>query len=163
MVDPTVQNSPSPKEYLKSGFDKGHLCPAQDRSYDAMDMAETFYMTNISPQEPSFNRGIWKTLEEKTRRYALLHTNIVVVCGPVLWNRYMCITNNIAIPQAYYKVIVDNNDHIGFVIPNQTSNRDLKTYAVPLAFIESVTSVNFTLGTNQTNKSCINLDMLKNF
>ena len=47
-------------DYKRSGYDRGHLCPAADRSWSETALSETFYMSNMSPQKPRFNRGIWK-------------------------------------------------------------------------------------------------------
>ena len=59
--DPSVPTgSASLLDYRNSGYDKGHLCPAADMSFNAQAMSETFYLSNMSPQVPSFNRGIWK-------------------------------------------------------------------------------------------------------
>jgi endonuclease G, mitochondrial len=69
--DPKVSTkSASPTDYRLSGYDRGHLAPAGDFTYDATAMAESFYMSNMSPQIPSFNRGIWKKLEDQVRFWA---------------------------------------------------------------------------------------------
>ncbi len=47
------------RNYKKSGYDKGHLCPAGDRTFDYNAFHETFLTSNISPQDHEFNRGIW--------------------------------------------------------------------------------------------------------
>jgi endonuclease G len=54
-------------DYEKSGYDRGHLAPAADMGFSKITMAESFYYSNMSPQVPGFNRGIWKQLEEQTR------------------------------------------------------------------------------------------------
>lgn len=59
--------SAKPSDYTKSGYDRGHLCPAADMTHSAEAMEETFLMSNISPQLPVFNRGIWKSLEKQVR------------------------------------------------------------------------------------------------
>ena len=67
-VDPKISRwSATPDDYKRSGYDRGHLCPAADMSFNAKAMSETFYMSNMSPQVPMFNRGIWKELEEHVR------------------------------------------------------------------------------------------------
>ncbi len=54
-------------DYYKSGFDRGHLCPAADANFDEQALKETFYLSNISPQIPKFNRAVWGKLERKSR------------------------------------------------------------------------------------------------
>lgn len=55
------------KNYKKSGYDRGHLCPAGDRKKTESLYNETFLTSNISPQKHEFNAGIWNRLEQKTR------------------------------------------------------------------------------------------------
>lgn len=50
------------KDFRCSGYDRGHLAPAANHS-------ETFFLSNISPQNPNFNRGYWKKLEKHVRNY----------------------------------------------------------------------------------------------
>jgi hypothetical protein len=65
-----------PNDYRNSGYDKGHLCPAADRSASREDMDATFLMTNIAPQAPALNRGPWEKLESycPTRRAAAIRS-----------------------------------------------------------------------------------------
>ena len=72
------------KDYRNSGFDRGHLIPASDMKWSPDAMSSSFYMSNMSPQDPSFNRGIWKKLEEQIRSWAVENREIYVVTGPVL-------------------------------------------------------------------------------
>lgn len=57
------------QDYTNSGYDRGHMCPAADRSASRSAMRSTFVMTNVCPQSPSLNRGEWKKLEEACRKY----------------------------------------------------------------------------------------------
>ena len=72
------------KDYLKSGYDKGHLAPAADMKYSTTTMKESFYFSNMSPQKPEFNRGIWKELEEQVRNWAQIYDTVYIVTGPIL-------------------------------------------------------------------------------
>jgi endonuclease G len=72
------------KDYRGSGYDRGHLKPSGDEPTDSTQMSETFYMSNISPQEPSFNRGIWKKLENRVRAIVMESDSVVVITGGVL-------------------------------------------------------------------------------
>ena len=74
--------SAKPSDYIKSGYDRGHLCPAADMAHSAEAMEETFLMSNISPQLPVFNRGIWKSLEKQVRDWGEKE-RIYIVTGPV--------------------------------------------------------------------------------
>ena len=57
-------------DYTKSGYDRGHMAPAADMKWNKQAMEESFYMSNICPQNPNLNRGDWNDLEEKSRQMA---------------------------------------------------------------------------------------------
>lgn len=137
--------SASPSDYKNSGYDKGHLCPAGDRSFDKYAMNETFLMSNMSPQEQQFNRGIWKTLEEFTRDYAIFSGEITVITGPVIFNKHFSLTNNVSVPQMYYKVLVNTNKQecLCYLIPNQESKKELTDYLVDIKYVETLTGLKF--------------------
>ena len=78
--DPFVANGTAlPSDYTRSGYDRGHLAPAGDFKFSQRMMRETFYMSNISPQAPQFNRGVWKELEEQVRAWAIRDKGIYVI------------------------------------------------------------------------------------
>ena len=136
------------KDYKNSGFDRGHLAPAKTMSYSKETMSDSFFMSNMSPQKPSFNRGIWKKLEEKVRDLILISDSIYVVTGPVLENSLGKIgENKVTIPSAYYKTIIRFKDDklfgIGFLLKNEKSNRELSMFSVSIDSIEKVTGLNF--------------------
>ena len=47
------------QDYARSGYDRGHMCPAGDSKWSGEAMKESFYMTNICPQHPNLNGGDW--------------------------------------------------------------------------------------------------------
>ena len=67
--DKISSNSSSLHDYKGSGYDRGHLVPAGDMSFSSTAMSESFLMSNMSPQYPSFNRGVWKKLESLVRKW----------------------------------------------------------------------------------------------
>ena len=75
----------SHNDYTNSGYDRGHLLPATDMKWSQLAMDETFLMSNVSPQNPSFNRnGLWRKLETKVREWVVSKEELVVVVGGVL-------------------------------------------------------------------------------
>jgi endonuclease G, mitochondrial len=66
------------KDYKKSGYDRGHQIDAYDCGCDSTAMVESFYYSNAAPQSPALNRGIWKRLEEFTRKLAKEYDSILV-------------------------------------------------------------------------------------
>lgn len=72
----------STRDYVNSGFDRGHLCPSDDRDASADENAATFYLTNVIPQAPANNQGPWKDLEEYARDLAAQGNELYIVAGP---------------------------------------------------------------------------------
>ena len=148
-ADPYVPTgSATPQDYTRSGYDRGHLAPAADMAYSARTMSESFYMSNMSPQAPQFNRGIWSKLEKLVRHFATREKRIVVVTGPIL-SAEKAITigaNKVSVPQYYYKAIYDTTPPekmIAFVMPNEGSNADLRTFVVTVDDVEVMTGLDF--------------------
>ena len=163
-IDPTVlDGTPSPTEYLASGFDKGHLCPAADMKWEYEAMDETFFMSNMTPQLPGFNRGIWKHLEEKVRDWVLEDTTLYIVSGAVLTDSLPTMGRKmkVTVPRYFYKIIVEyksyNTKAIAFIIPNAPSTRPLTDYVVTIDSVERVTKINFFPDLNGNERKEIEL------
>ena len=141
--------SASLADYRGSGYDRGHLAPAADMKWSEEAMDESFLMSNMSPQEPGFNRGIWKALEGLVRNWAVDNGEVYVVTGPVLTDGpYETIgENNVAIPKRYYKVILDYKEPemkaIGFILPNKKIYQPIAMYSVSVDAIEEATGLDF--------------------
>lgn len=136
------------RNYKKSGYDKGHLCPAGDRRFTKAAHDETFLTSNISPQEHKFNAGIWNTLEQKIRYWARKYDGVYVVTGGVLKGDMRTIgTEQVSVPNAFYKVIIDMNSGspkmLGFLMPHENSNKPLYDFVVPVDKIEALTGIDF--------------------
>lgn len=149
IVDPKVKTgTASDKDYKGSGYDRGHLAPASDMGWSAAAMAESFYYSNMSPQTPSFNRGIWKKLEELVRTWAVENNAVYVITGPVLTDGLPTIgPNKVSVPDYFYKVILDYSEPdikgIGFLMPNIGSKDPLPFYAVSIDSVEKTTGIDF--------------------
>ena len=147
--DPFVKTGTAGQaDYSGSGFDRGHLAPAADMGWSKQAMEESFYFSNMSPQAPSFNRGIWKRLEEQVRSWAIVYDSVYVVTGPVLQEGLPTIgANKVSVPKYYYKVILDNTGKdkkaIGFLMANEASKGELTAFAVPVDRIEKETGIDF--------------------
>lgn len=147
--DPLIASgSATDFDYKRSGYDRGHLAPAADMGWSATAMRESFYYSNMSPQDPGFNRGIWKRLEEQVRDWAWENEVIYVVTGPVLTSNLPNIgSNGVSIPSYYYKVILDYSQPsvkaIAFLLPNQSSTAGIQTYVVSINEIEKLTGIDF--------------------
>ncbi|MCP4176338.1 MAG: DNA/RNA non-specific endonuclease [bacterium] len=149
--DPLVKTgSATLDDYRGSGYDRGHLCPAAAMRFSKTAMSETFYMSNMSPQIPDFNRGAWKKLESKVRVWAVKNIEISVVTGPIFYNNRThkeIGSDRVDIPDAYFKVILDYRKPdikaIGFILPNKRIDKPLYHYTVPINNIERITGLDF--------------------
>jgi endonuclease G len=147
--DPSVRTgSAEADDYSGSGYDRGHLAPAADMAWSVATMSESFFYSNMSPQLPGFNRGVWKRLEELFRYWAGLYDSLLVVTGPVLSSRLPTIgPNRVSVPEFYYKVLVDtartHKHGIGFLLPNTSSQLPLTAFVVTIDSIERLTRIDF--------------------
>ena len=133
-------------DYVGSGFDRGHLCPAKDMESSVIGMSESFFMSNMSPQHPSLNRGRWKQLEGQVRKWSLAYDSLIVYCGGVLDSISDYIgPNKVAVPKYYYKVVyaVKEKEGIAFIMPNMKCEYDLVRYVVSIDSVESATHIDF--------------------
>jgi len=124
------------------------MAPAADFKWSATAMSESFYMSNMSPQQPGFNRGIWKMLEGTVRNWAAEEGVIHIVTGPVLTGEYHTIGySSVSVPAYYYKVILDYREPelkaIGFILPNRKSRSPLQSFAVNVDAVEEKTGIDF--------------------
>ncbi|MBK8514793.1 MAG: DNA/RNA non-specific endonuclease [Saprospiraceae bacterium] len=141
--------SATDRDYTNSGYTRGHLVPAGDMAFDTLAMRESFLMSNMSPQLRSFNNGIWKELEENIRDWTYKAVKLYIITGPVFNGTRKTIgkENKIAVPNAFFKVVLDYTDPerkgIGFIIPNQVSDQRLEEFMVTIDQVELMTGLDF--------------------
>jgi endonuclease G len=136
------------KNYKKSGYDRGHLCPAGDRKYSQAAHDETFLTSNISPQTHAFNAGIWNSLEQKVRYWASKYDGVYVVTGGVLKGDLPTIgTEEVGVPNYFYKVLIDYNGAqpkvLAFLMEHKDSKQPLRSFVVSVDTIERLTGIDF--------------------
>jgi endonuclease G len=147
IADPTIPSgSASDRDYRNSGYDRGHLAPAADMGWSAQTMAESFYYSNMSPQVPAFNRGIWKRLEEHVRSWAMELDTIYVVTGPILSGNLQFIgPDQVAVPNYYFKAVLyfhgKDSKAIGFVMENRKLQGSLYDYTITIDSLEKLTGL----------------------
>lgn len=156
-TDPKViTGSAKHSDYKGSGYTRGHLVPAGDMAFDEVAMKETFFMSNMSPQLRPFNNGIWRELEEQTRDWVYQNNRLFIVSGPVFSEKPMYFKKNkIAVPDAFYKVILDYSvpeiKGIAFYIPHEVCHQPLQNYMISIDSLESITGIDFFNKTNLIN------------
>lgn len=142
--DPKLKNTATNKDYNKSNYDRGHLVPAEDMDFNEKAMDESFYLSNISPQNPQFNRGVWKKLENYIRHLGKTK-ELIVITGSIIPINSKSIGNGVKIPSHFYKVIYDKKtkETICFLIPNKSSEQDLGKFKIQLMELENTTKIDF--------------------
>ncbi len=137
-------------DYARSGYDRGHLINSADRKSSKIINSETFLLSNMSPQKPTFNRQIWLELEAAVRTLAEKDEfdEVYTICGPMfeIGSPIEVIgDSNVVVPDAFFKSVLAettkprsvNQMRIwSFIIPNDATDKDLKDFLVPTEEIE---------------------------
>lgn len=154
-IDIPVSFRSSLKDYKNTGFDRGHMCPAGDCPQTFESMEETFLLSNISPQQPDLNRGLWKALEARVRELAKSSEEIHVYTGPLYlpknasdgkrYVKYQVIgKNDVAVPTHFYKMVRIGEGSLAYIIPNtKIELSDLQGFEVPIEKLEKLTGFKF--------------------
>ena len=132
------------KDYFKSGYDRGHLFPYASIDYDFESSKESFILSNISPQIPNFNRGIWKSLETKIREEALENV-LHVITGTIFINSKKK-AGEVRVPTYFYKSIynIDKSEITSYLIPHTKHyNYKLEFFITSTDLIEELTGLDF--------------------
>ena len=157
--DLLVSDRSTLNDYRNSKYDRGHLTPFEDASNNSASALQTFYLSNVVPQNLYLNRSIWHTLENYTRTWANNSKNgVYVITGPVFAGKIKTIGNKVSVPTSMFKVIIDKdtNRGIGYMIPNiDPKQTKLDQYKVSISTIEKATKINFTPNKNNLNKRII--------
>lgn len=135
-------------DYKGSGFDRGHIVPAKDMSYSEKSLDESFYYSNICPQDPNLNRGKWKQLEEKTRCWAIENDSVFIITGAFSKSQTKTIgKNNILVPEYLYKALIDYSEPemkaVAFLFKNCRTTKPLSYFAITVDSLESFTKIDF--------------------
>ena len=150
-TDPKLSEalSANDEDYYKSGFDRGHLAPAADMTASQECMDQSFYYSNISPQLPGHNRGVWKRLESEVRNWAAQYDSVVIVTGAIVdkENDERLGDSKVCIPKFYYKALLIKKGTelytIGFVVANASSKEEMRTFSVTINELEDQTGLDF--------------------
>jgi DNA/RNA non-specific endonuclease len=145
-------NVPMPRavdfDYVRSGYDRGHLCPSADNRWDATAQEQSFLLTNVCPQDHNLNVGDWHELEILCRKWAKTYGSIYIVAGPVLFKgKHKTIgKNKVTVPEAFFKVVLcmeKKPKAIGFIYRNESGNRSKSYYVNTIDDVERITGIDF--------------------
>ncbi|MBR7004157.1 MAG: DNA/RNA non-specific endonuclease [Bacteroidales bacterium] len=132
------------RDYVGSGYDRGHMAPAADMRWSSQTMKESFYLSNVCPQDHNLNSGAWNDLEKQVRYEARFYKSVWVVCGPIFnYNNPRHIgQNHVMVPDAFFKALLARRKDgsyasIGFIFPNVPCTRNLTLYAMTVDELEA--------------------------
>ena len=160
VADQSVKGGAQPSDYVGKNaqgfnYDKGHMAPDGDQSWDQQVEYESFLMTNMSPQAGSLNRGIWKLLETSVRGWAFQgNQNFTIVSGGVYSQGDKVIGKGVVVPHAFYKIVIDQatGQVAGWwfphVAPYPNLGNDLTKFRMSIAQIEQQAGVKFAMPAN---------------
>lgn len=150
IVDPKLmeQNLPfvAPSEYVRSGYDRGHLAPSGDFAWDQSVNDKTFVMSNMVPQSPNLNRDSWRRLEDQVRRWACGEGKVTVITGPVLNANLPRMKSGLEIPQKFFKIVIDQTPPkktISFIYDQEDRGNMMASNVVPVKNVEAATGFAF--------------------
>lgn len=164
MEDPQIyaQHRSTLSDYYHSGYDRGHMVPAGDQMYHKEALKETFFLSNICPQDPQLNRGYWARLEEHVRALTIHSESVDVISGPAYLPengemRYPVIgKSGVWVPTHFYKVVQVNEKgksrQMAYLVPNRPIHHQtpLEKYEVTVQQVESATGLQFHVPGEQT-------------
>jgi endonuclease G len=150
-TDKDTEAKVSHKDYTKSGYDRGHMAPNYGIStrYGREAQLETFLMSNIVPQKPNLNRGVWRELEMKVAKLANRFDDVYIITGPIYDNQIETISKkHIEIPDGFYKIIVDLENNmpraLAFIMPQNVNRKDEpEKFLTSIDEIEKQTGLDF--------------------
>lgn len=150
-MDPdfSKRNQAMREDYYGSGWTKGHMACAGDFRWDSEAMDETFYLTNICPQNEELNKGDWNFLERQVRRWAREYGRVWVVSGPVIGSgRYGTIgERRVVVPDAFFKAVMVQDygkyRSIAFIMGNDDRRYYLYDCSMSVDELEARTGLDF--------------------
>jgi len=117
-----THGAPHPRNYAASGYDTGHLCPAEDMRFAIDAMRATFDTINAIPQTPRLNRGVWKSLETQCRKWASAGNELILIAGPLYRAQPPPVIgpDKIRVPSHCFKLVINRTtgETAGYIFPN---------------------------------------------
>ena len=154
-TDASVPGGATPADYVGTGYDKGHMAPDGDLSWDVQVEYESFLMTNMYPQHGSLNRGIWKLLETSVRGWAVqTNQSYTIYVGAMYGAGDPTIGNGVVVPHGYYKIVINNatGEVAGWQFPHTKPygnlGNDLTKFRAPVAQIQQQAGVQYKFPPN---------------
>lgn len=137
------------------GYDRGHMAPnyAISHLYGKEGQADSFLMTNVTPQKPKLNQQLWQRLEEtEIKQFAKLFGKVWVITGPVFSGTIERLSSDwmVEIPDAFYKIYITEAAPgkppiaLGFLMPQTVTGKEpLTQFVTSIDTIETQTGLDF--------------------
>ena len=141
-------------DYAKSGYDIGHVAPNGDMSFDDRAEKESFLLTNMYPQLPGLNRGIWKLLETSVRGWAVQTNQSYTIYVGAMYGTGNESFKGIIVPHGYYKIVINNSTGqvAGWAFPHTKPyvnlGNDLTKFRMPIGQIQQLAGVRYSFPAN---------------
>lgn len=144
-------------DYARSGYDRGHMVRSEERTRSEEDNMATFYMTNILPQTPDLNQGVWLHFENYLEKLCKDEDRELFIIAGGIFHSDNKINDLIAIPDSCFKIVIilesgqsiqdinENTQVIAVVMPNIEGVRhdEWEQYKTTIRRIESSTGYDF--------------------
>jgi len=136
-------------DYRKTGYDKGHIVRSEERTNSKKNNKTTFYFTNIMPQKPDLNRGVWLRFEKYCEKLCKKENKeLFIVAGGIYHKGYKTIKYNVAVPDSCFKIVVVLNKDEGI----KDINKQTKVIAVVMPNINGIRKANWENYTTTVRK-----------
>ena len=148
-------NRVSHDSYQNSSYDRGHMAPnfAMSHLYGRAGQADSFLMTNVTPQKPKLNQQLWQHLEEaEIKHFAKNFGKVWVIVGPVFSGTVERLNSDwtVEIPDAFYKIYTTEafagkpSIALGFLMPQTANGKEpLTQFVTSIDNIEALTGLDF--------------------
>jgi len=149
--DPLIkQNMSDSVDYWNSGYDRGHMAASADFKWNKKALSESYFYSNIIPQNSSLNQNAWNRLEMQVREWAIDNSELIVVTGPILKDNLPKLQQGsfkVSIPEFIYKIVLDyfppTYKAIAFLYPNKNVPYEPEKHIVSIDSIETLTGIDF--------------------
>jgi endonuclease G len=151
-------NRVSHDSYNKSGCDRGHMAPnyAMSHLYGREGQADSFLMTNVTPQKAKLNQQLWQHLEEtEIKHFAKIFGKVWVITGPVFSGTIERLSSDwtVEVPDAFFKIYITEAvpgkapKALAFLMPQTVDGHEpLAQFVTSIDNIEMQTGIDFFAG-----------------
>lgn len=141
------------KDYKRSGYDTDHMANDADMRWDLQAEEESFLLSNMTPQLPGFNRGVWKRLEDSSRGWVLSRQHpILIYAGSIYASSDKIIGAGVRVPAGFFKVLVDTvtAEAQVYVFQHRATTEPLTSFLGSLADVQLKAGVTLPMPSNVT-------------